>query len=266
MAKKAAKAKAAKAPPAEEEEAAEVEETGTEVAAAPEPSADVAFAGADDGFVGFDGDDLVIPRLRIAQPTNRQDWTPGRFVESLSEEAFESLEGVVALKLSKSRVWFEDSGDGQPTCASDDFIKPSTRIEDPVAPFCGDCPNSQWGPDRQPPICNETWNFLLVHNGMPYFIAFSSAALANTRKLVTALFLRAKQLKKPLWGFQFDIGLKKQEFSKGVAYMPTFTNVKPVPAGEIPGYTEMQKTFTNKANVKVDDSDGEFLFGENDGA
>lgn len=266
----ATKKKAPKKPPVEEipEEAATdaAEEAGTEVATVPDAPTDVGFANGDDGFVGFDGDDLVIPRLRIAQPTNRQDWTPGRFYESLSDENFESLEGVVALKLSKSRVWFEDSGDGQPTCASDDFIKPSARIAEPVAPFCGDCPNSQWGPERQPPICNETWNFLLVHNGMPYFIAFSSAALANTRKLVTALFLRAKQLKKPLWGFQFDIGLKKQEFNKGVAFMPTFTNVKPVPPSEIEGYTEMQKTFTAKANVKVDDSDGAFPFGENDDA
>lgn len=262
--KKTAKEKAKET--AKADEAAEAEAAGTEVATVPDAPAEVAFADGDDGFVGFDGDDLVIPRLRIAQPTNRQDWTPGKFYESLSDESFDSLEGVVALKLSKSRVWFESPGDDQPTCASDDFIKPSARIETPVAPFCGDCPNAQWGPERQPPICNETWNFLLVHNGMPYFIAFSSAALANTRKLVTALFLRAKQLKKPLWGFQFDIGLKKREFAQGVAFMPTFTNVKPVPPSEIEGYTEMQKTFTNKANVKVDDGDGAFLFGENDDA
>jgi hypothetical protein len=102
-----------------------------------------------------------------------------------------------------------------------------------------------------------------VHQGMPYYIAFSSSALANTRKLVTALFLRAKQLKKPLWGFQFDIGLKKTEFAKGVAYMPTFSNVKAVPKDEIEIMGEMQETFTNKDKVKVDGADGEFPFGEN---
>jgi len=236
------------------------EEEATEVVAVPEPMPPATVAG-DDGFVGFEQEDLVIPRLRIAQPTNRQDWTPGKFYESLSDESFEKLEGVVALRLNKSRVWFEESGD-QPTCASDDFIKPSPRIENPVAPFCGDCPNSQWGVDRTPPICNETWNFLLVHGGMPYHIAFSSSALANTRKLVTALFLRAKQLKKPLWGFQFDIGLKKVEFARGVAYMPTFSNVKPV--DDVAGYGEMHATFTQRDNVKVDGVDGAFPFGENE--
>jgi hypothetical protein len=237
-----------------------VEETTEVVPVAP---AEVGAPVDDNGFVGFDQEDLVIPRLRIAQPTNRQDWTPGKFYESLSDESFDTLEGVVALRLNKSRVWFEEDGGGQPTCASDDNVRPSTRIESPVAPFCGDCPNAQWGADRTPPICNETWNFLLVHGGMPYYIAFSSSALANTRKLVTALFLRAKQLKKPLWGFQFDIGLKKTEFSRGVAYMPTFSNVKPVPAGDVEGLGDMQETFTRKDNVKVDGADGEFPFGEN---
>jgi hypothetical protein len=246
----------AKAKPKTEEEApAEV---------IPTAPADVAAPVDDNGFVGFDQEDLVIPRLRIAQPTNRQDWTPGKFYESLSDESFDKLEGVVALRLNKSRVWFEDTGDGQPSCASDDFVRPSDRIENPVSPFCGDCPNAQWGADRTPPICNETWNFLLVHQGMPYYIAFSSSALANTRKLVTALFLRAKQLKKPLWGFQFDIGLKKTEFAKGVAYMPTFSNVKAVPKDEIEIMGEMQETFTSKDNVKVDGADGEFPFGENE--
>jgi hypothetical protein len=216
--------------------------------------------GGGEGFVGFDQDDLVIPRLRIAQPTNRQDWTPGKFYESLSEESFDTLEGVVALQLNKSRVWFEDSGEGQPTCASDDNVRPAARIESPVAPFCGDCPNAQWS-GKVPPICNETWNFLIVHQGMPYYISFSSAALSNTRKLVTALFLRSKQMKKPLWGFQFDIGLKKQTFNQGVAFMPTFSNVKPV--SDVDAFGAMHETFTKQDNVKVDQADGEFPFGEN---
>ena len=68
-----------------------------------------------------------------------------------------------------------------------------------------------------------------------------------------------------LKGFKRLFSLKSLvEFAKGVAYMPTFSNVKNVAPSEVDGLGEMHETFTNKENVKVDGADGEFPFGENE--
>jgi hypothetical protein len=214
------------------------------------------------GITGFDESDLVIPRMRIVQPKNTQGWTPGQFVESLSEEAFEELKGVVALKIQKTRVFFESRDDERPRCASDDNVRPSPppRVEDPINELCADCPKSKWTEDefgaRQKPDCNEQFAFLIAHDGMPYFITFHGAALTVTRKLITALVLRGKQKKLPIWGFAFDIGLKDVKFDQGNAYMPVFRNVKPVKKDEVEGYGEMHTSFT-ATDVKVAEGDGE---------
>ena len=214
------------------------------------------------GIEGFDEGDLVIPRMRIAQPTNTQGWAPGKFVESLSEESFDELTGVVALKINKARVFFESPGDERPRCASDDNVRPSPppRVEDPISEACANCPKSQWTEDefgsRQKPDCSEQWAFLIAHEGMPYFITFHGAALTATKKLVTALVLRGKQKKLPAWGFSFDIGLKDVKFTQGHAYMPLFRNIKAVAKDEVEGFGEMHTSYTAH-DVKVAEGNGD---------
>jgi hypothetical protein len=223
------------------------------------------------GIEGFDESDLVIPRMRIAQPTNTQGWEPGKFVESLSEEAFPELTGVVALKIQKTRVFFESPGDERPRCASDDNVRPSPppRVEDPISEACADCPKSKWTEDefhaRQKPDCSEQYAFLIAHEGMPYFVTFHGAALTATKKLITALVLRGKQKKLPIWGFSFDIGLKDVKFAQGHAYMPVFRNIQPVKKDEVEGYGEMHTSYT-ATDVKVAEGNGDVTspFGSDD--
>lgn len=221
---------------------------------------EVSAALPDMGISGFDQSDLVIPRMRIAQRTNRSGWEPGKFVETLSEGTFDELLSVVALKIAKARVFFEDAGSERPRCASDDNVRPSPRIEEPIHAACADCPKSQWTQDefgnRHKPDCAEQWSFLVAHEGMPYFIQFGGAALSATKKLVTALVLRGKQQQRPIWGFQFDIGLKDQNFQSGPAFMPVFRNIKLVAKDEVEGYGAMQASYT-AADVKVAEHNGD---------
>lgn len=235
----------------------------------PQPPATVSQGGA--GLEGFGTEDLVIPRMRIAQPTNRQGWRAGHFVETLSEEHFAELTEVVTLQVQKARVYFTpDSSD--PLCASDDNIRPSARIERPQADLCAQCPKSQWSEGangrRIKPPCSETWNFLIAKDGMPYFLSFHGAALSETKKLVTALVLRGKQKNLPAWGFRFDCGLKQVTFDQGVAFMPVFKNITALDADAVAEYGAMQAAFTERSvrvapDADQDEPDTSFAFGKN---
>ena len=139
-------------------------------------------------------EDLIIPRLTLVQPTSQIDSVEaGKFFLNLTGEQFDEVQ-VVFLKVTKGRVYFaEDANERKPLCGSPNRIKPSHRFEHPIAPTCGECPYSPWN-KQEPPVCNETYNLLgiMVDGGLPFWWSVKSTAIAPTKRLLSAIALRAR--------------------------------------------------------------------------
>jgi hypothetical protein len=214
------------------------------------------------GFEGVSQDDLIVPRLKIVQPTS-QEGTAGTFRDTVSGEESATLEDVVVLKMTKARRLFEDS---DLRCASDDMLKPRGSIADPIHSECATCPLAVWTTvdgKRTPPKCAETWNFLVVHEGLPYYMTFHGAAMTNVRKFITAITLRAAKLKANLFDFVMTLELDEKKFDKGRAYMPVFSNLRVENDEENKSINmEFYKTFASEAKT-VEEDPTDFEFGDN---
>src|SRR3990167_8936971 len=139
---------------------------GVGEAMVPVPRDVTALPGLED--VGLD--DMIVPRLRIVQPTSSEmieaGARVGTFCSNVSGECCESLR-MVLLTERKGRVLFP-VGAERPRCASDDGFAPSPRIEEPISEACGrkhggrfqaTCAMAQWS-GRTPPECRDTYTLL----------------------------------------------------------------------------------------------------------
>lgn len=119
----------------------------------------------DDGLEDFDSSDMVMPRIKI-------DHQEGKFVDTLTSEAFDNVE-VVLLGLVKQRImWDEDvdEGDG-PLCKSVDAKLGNPRKDFPweASGFaktseplpCESCNFTKWA-NNKPPACSEQYTFPLM--------------------------------------------------------------------------------------------------------
>lgn len=181
-----------------------------------------------EGLEEITRNDLVIPRFSINQPTSKEGEHPGHFRDNMSEVELPELKNVIALKVRKGRVFFRSAESTDADCASDDMIVPADRIEHPISKECAGCPQAKWSDDRNFKRCHETYSFLILHDGLPYFITFKSAAIKYVKKLLTQLALRAAKEKKAAWAYRFDISLQIEVFDAGKAYMPRFERLAPI--------------------------------------
>jgi len=179
-----------------------------------------------EGLEGFDGSDMVIPRLALIQPTSKAaadgDATPGTLRCNLSGESYEQIR-LVPLFLRKGRVLFVE-GDERPSCASDDNITPSPRIERPVAKRCEGCPRQQWV-DGVPPDCALVYSMFALNldeNETPFIIQLKGSAVKPTKRLISFFSLRR------LSPFNISCLLKpsKMKNSRGTFFVPDFTEMQ----------------------------------------
>ena len=173
------------------------------------------------GMEAFDADDIVIPKMRIVQPTS-EEGTPGTFRLNLTEEEFHALD-VVFIKATKGRVLFSKDLTEGAVCGSNDRIHPHPYFENPMAEACAECMYGKWE-GRTPPECNESYTLLAldIETLMPFFIQTKGTGVRPTKMFLSAVFLKAKQKKADLWDFRVTLMLKEVKNDRGKFYVPVF--------------------------------------------
>lgn len=181
-----------------------------------------------EGLDGFDASDMVIPRLKLIQPTSREatdgDASPGVLLCNLSGESYEAIR-FVPLFLRKGRVMFRE-GDERPSCASDDNVTPSPRIESPIQKKCDGCPRQQWL-DGVPPDCALVYSMFALNldaGDAPFILQLKGTAIKPTKRLISYFTLR----KLSPFAVSCTVKPSKTKNSRGTFYVPEFVDIKPV--------------------------------------
>lgn len=192
------------------------------------------------GFEGWTGKDVVVPVLKLVQPTSRLDITPGKFVDMQTFETFNELHAVF-VKASFGRVYFENDS---LLCKSYDRIVPASTITAPPSQNCQSCQFAKWI-GEVPPACKETLNTVLFTVNLkdenfqlefPYLWSVYGANLKPLKSVLSVFIVR----KMPLWNKVVRMTPIKVDGAKGKYYI-----VKYEIAGDVP--VEVQKSISEFA-------------------
>ena len=185
-----------------------------EVPAIPEA---LAMAGLED----VDRSDLILPRVRVIQPTSKLEGNPGQLHYNLTGEAVDAIHAVL-LKMTKSRVcWDKDNLGADPLCASDDAKTPRSQYADIYSDACASCPMAQWSDDA-PPACRLVYNFLaadLDHDDAIFVIGLGATSAKHAKKIVSVFMLK----RQPLFSRPVMVQPVKAESDKGKWYEVVIT-------------------------------------------
>ena len=141
------------------------------------------------GLDEFDQSDMIIPRVRLAQPTSQLgDASPGQFHNNLTGEAADAVTFIVIRSVKGRVLWPEGFERGQkPTCASDDSKKPREGGQYPGP--CAECPAAQWGENHEAPACTLHYNYLAVDtaSGLPFMASMARMSAKTAKQIITLL-------------------------------------------------------------------------------
>jgi len=178
------------------------------------------------GLENWTPEDIVIPVLRIVQPTSQWDADAGTFFDAQTGEVFKEIE-VVFVKSSWGRVKFKDDiSEKGIECKSSDRIFPS--VENPPAPECKACIYSRWGADGEPPACKETINNIIYLiskeaksplDGVPYLFSVHGVNIKPLKLALSSLITRGK----PIFSRVFKLTLELTKNEKGKFYVVKYT-------------------------------------------
>ena len=180
----------------------------------------------DFGLENWTPEDIVIPVMRIVQPTSQWDAETGTFFDAQTGEIFKEIE-VVFVKSSWGRVKFKDDiSEKGIECKSTDRNFPS--VDNPPAPQCKDCPYSKWGEDGEPPVCKETLNNIIYLipkeaqsplDGIPYLFSVHGMNIKPLKMALSSLITRGK----PIYSRVFKLTLELTKNEKGKFYVVKYT-------------------------------------------
>jgi hypothetical protein len=168
----------------------------------------------------FDSDDLLIPRLRLAQglTVEVQNGTakPGQWIVTGSEPK-ESFTVVPLLYARKRRLQDEDF---QALCVSEDSI----TGEGTPGGVCADCPMNKWtgeGKKRVPPQCVFSYSYLV------YIQETKSLAIIDFKRtsIQSGKYINTIAAQKGLGKFAVKLGSTGVQAKKGSFYAPSITPV-----------------------------------------
>ena len=164
------------------------------------------------GLESFPDSQVQIPRLIIAQPSNIGNLPEGKFVDSLTNLTYDSID-VVLMKMTRSRALWRpgkpQQGD-QPLCKSQNAVIPdsgyySTRCErcmnddTNTHEECVDahdravCEHAKFKKDQRPD-CRLAYHLLvvLVETADPYILTITGKSLSPTNKILSAFKVRGR--------------------------------------------------------------------------
>lgn len=210
------------------------------------------IAGA--GYEGIDRTDLIIPRIKIVQPTS-QNGTPGKFISNLTGEEYDELK-VVFLKATKGRVYWESLDlEADPICRSSDGYSPDPNLEEPVDSICGKregnrfvpvCPKALWTED--PPECKGTYNLLAIDqsSGMPFWISLHGLQISPTKRFISGMILK----KRNLFDARVTLRLTEVKAPKGKCFVISFEDIEELSDKEKESYRKLYEEL-NMADIEV---------------
>jgi hypothetical protein len=173
-----------------------------------------------EGMEGIDQSDLMVPRVRVLQPTSKLPGEAGEFHFNLTDTTKKTVVAVL-LRVQKGRVmWNPDDLAAAPVCASDDDKMP--RAGGTYANPCADCPMAKWGADSTPPACSQTYNFLAADtedDNAPFMISLSKTSLKHGKRIISVFVLKHK----PLYSAPVRLMSTLVTSDKGKWYEVTFT-------------------------------------------
>jgi len=157
--------------------------------------------GGRDNMENFEGIDLLgytLPVYRIEykrNPKTRNDPSikEGWFTSSLGEQK-ETLRCVI-LRGRASRVYWPPYNPNEenptPICKSNDAIRPSPDVENPLSKECAVCPYAQWQEGKKPE-CALVYNLLCLDldTGIPFVISAKRTSLKPLRNYLTRFKFR----------------------------------------------------------------------------
>lgn len=190
------------------------EETGLAVTDIPDIPEELATAGLD----AVEQSDLIIPRVRIVQPTSKLDGRPGEFYFNLTGESKPQIRAVL-VNMTKGRVYWSSDLAGDPICASDNAKTPRTPVQG-CGPTCETCAYAQWGEDGEKPACSLVYNFLaadLEEDNSPFIISLHGASAKHAKTILSAFSLK----RKPLFSEPVVIASSEVKNDKGRFYEVT---------------------------------------------
>jgi len=136
----------------------------------------------------LDRGDLIIPRIRIIQPTSQiEDSVVGEFHNNVTGHCSDVI-NVVILRIRKGRVYWDPSAtvSDDPLCASDDGLSPRGTIENPFdeGQGCLACRMAQWIDSQKPP-CALVYNYLCVDPETlePFVLSLKSTSAKTAKRL-----------------------------------------------------------------------------------
>lgn len=178
------------------------------------------------GLENWKPEDIVIPVLRIVQPTSQWDAEAGTFFDAQTGEVFKEIE-VVFVKSSWGRVKFKDDiSEKGIECKSSDRNFPS--VDNPPSPDCKSCPYSKWGANGEPPACKETINNIIYLipkeaksplDGIPYLFSVHGMNIKPLKMALSSLITRGK----PIYSRTFKLTLELTKNEKGKFYTVKYT-------------------------------------------
>lgn len=143
-------------------------------------------------------EDLIIPRIRVVQPTSKISDQAGMFHNNVTNTLKPEVRCLL-LKLQRTRVyWDPEDLTAPPLCASNDAKEPRSEFQEnnwvPESGACDDCVKSKWHANGDKPVCALGYTFLGVDldAGMPFFLNLSRTS-ARTAKQIITVFVATHQ-------------------------------------------------------------------------
>ena len=180
----------------------------------------------DYGLENWTPEDIVIPVLRIVQPTSQWDAEAGTFFDAQTGEVFKEIEAIF-VKSSWGRVKFKDDiSEKGIDCKSTNRIFPT--VDNPPAQECSKCEYSKWGENGEPPICKETLNNIIYLipkeaqsplDGIPYLFSVHGMNIKPLKMALSSLITRGK----PIYSRVFKLTLELTKNEKGKFYVVKYT-------------------------------------------
>lgn len=181
-----------------------------------ETEATLAVMGTDQplGFGDDDGEDLIIPRIKIMQALSPevqdQKAMIGTIINSLSLENVTDKVFVPVCKFNNNILWRDRNAGGGIICRAADAKRGIN--EDGSVLFCAQCRKCEFDNTKQGrdaiPQCTKYINFLgfFVDDYTPIILSFSKTNMAEGKQM----YSMAKVARQNIWNFGYKLSVKKK--------------------------------------------------------
>jgi hypothetical protein len=164
------------------------------------------------GLGKLDAEDILLPRLKIAQPTSPEVADglvkPGQLFNSVSKESFGTSLSLIPILWFKSRIYWKPRDEGGILCQAQDGVTGS------VYGACADCKFSKWH-DKDAPECTAIINILALADRTPLAISFMKTSYKTGKQLINLFNYK----KVDIFNFEYELLTEQIKNDKGIFYV-----------------------------------------------